>query len=59
MKKPGGQNTRDGLSMLVANSLNSQVKTQDLARQTYQSRAQFHRLFRTVVEVSVPVQKSP
>jgi transcriptional regulator GlxA family with amidase domain len=26
------------------------VKTQDLARQAYQSRTQFHRLFRSVVE---------
>src|SRR5690242_4872866 len=50
MNKTGGQGTRDRLSILVANSLDAQVKTQDLARQAYQSRTQFHRLFRTVVE---------
>jgi len=44
-----GQDTRDRLSAVVANSL-TQAKTQDLARQAYQSRTQFHRLFRTVVE---------
>ena len=38
------------LSAIVANSLDTQVTTQDLARQAYQSRTQFHRLFRTVVE---------
>jgi AraC family transcriptional regulator len=50
MNKTGGQGTRDRLSKLVANSLDAQVKTQDLARQAYQSRTHFHRLFRTVVE---------
>lgn len=50
MNKTGGQGTRDRLSILVANSLDAQVKTQDLARQAYQSRTHFHRLFRTVVE---------
>src|SRR5262249_706814 len=32
------------------NSLDAPAKTQDLARRAYQSRTQFHRLFRTVVE---------
>src|SRR4029077_7659032 len=38
------------LCAIVANSLDTQATTQDLARQAYQSRTQFHRLFRTVVE---------
>src|SRR5215471_19690336 len=50
MNKADGQSTRDRLSALVANSLDTQARTQDLARQAYQSRTQFHRLFRTVVE---------
>jgi AraC-like DNA-binding protein len=50
MNKVDGQDTRDRLSAIVANSLDTQAKTQDLARQAYQSRTQFHRLFRTVVE---------
>src|SRR6516165_8915081 len=50
MNKADGEGTRDRLSALVANSLDTQAKTQDLARQAYQSRTQFHRLFRTVVE---------
>src|SRR6516162_1399403 len=50
MNKADGQGTRDRLSAIVANSLHTRAKTQDLARQAYQSRTQFHRLFRTVVE---------
>ena len=50
MNKADDQDTRGRLSALIANSLNSQARTQDLARQAYQSRTQFHRLFRTVVE---------
>ena len=50
MNKADGHSTRDRLSALVANSLDTQAKTQDLARQAYQSRTQFHGLFRTVVE---------
>src|ERR1700745_4341129 len=50
MNKADGQDTADRLSTIVANSLDTQTKTQDLARQAYQSRTQFHRLFRTVVE---------
>src|SRR5512143_2467847 len=45
---PGG--AADRLSAIVANSLDTQIRTKDLARQAYQSRTQFHRLFRTVVE---------
>jgi AraC family transcriptional regulator len=50
MNKADGQETADRLSGIVANSLDTPAKTQDLARQAYQSRTQFHRLFRTVVE---------
>jgi AraC family transcriptional regulator len=50
MKKADGRDTADRLSAIVVNSLDTQAKTQDLARQAYQSRTQFHRLFRTVVE---------
>jgi len=50
MSKPDGRDAADRLSAIVANSLDTQAKTQDLARQAYQSRTQFHRLFRTVVE---------
>src|ERR1051325_3496953 len=52
MNKADGQDTADRLCAIVANSLDTQAKTQDLARQAYQSRTQFHRLFRTVVEES-------
>ena len=44
------ENTADRLSGIVANSLDTQARTQDLARKAYQSRTQFHRLFRMVVE---------
>ena len=50
MNKADGQDTADRLCAIVANSLDTQAKTQDLARQAYQSRTQFHRLFRKVVE---------
>ena len=50
MSKADGQDRAGRLSAIVANSLDTQAKTQDLARQAYQSRTQFHRLFRTVVE---------
>src|SRR6266516_1426784 len=50
MNKADGQDTADRLSAIVANSLDTQAQTQDLARQAYQSRTQFHRLFRDVVE---------
>src|ERR1041385_7493454 len=50
MNKVDGEGTRDRLYAIVANSLDTQAKTQDLARQAYQSRTQFHRLFRTLVE---------
>src|ERR1700694_5218214 len=50
MNKADGQDTADRLSAIVANSLDTQAKTQDLAPQAYQSRPQFHRLFRAVVE---------
>lgn len=50
MNKANGQDRAGRLSAIVANSLDGEAKTQDLARQAYQSRTQFHRLFRTVVE---------
>src|SRR5256885_11611822 len=50
MNKADGQDAADRLSAIVANSLDTQAKTQDLARQAYQSRTQFHRLFRAVVD---------
>ncbi len=50
MNKGDSQDTRGRLSAIVSNSLDSQAKTRDLARQAYQSRTQFHRLFRKVVE---------
>src|SRR5579863_4310328 len=50
MDRADGKDTADRLSTIVANSLDTKGKTQDLARQAYQSRTQFHRLFRTVVE---------
>ena len=50
MKKADGQDAAERLSAIVANSLDTEGKTQDLARQAYQSRTQFHRLFRMVVD---------
>lgn len=50
MGKDVGQDAAKRLSAIVANSLDTQAKTDDLARQAYQSRTLFHRLFRTVVE---------
>ena len=50
MNKANRPDIADRLSSIVANSLDTQTKTQDLARQAYQSRTQFHRLFRNVVE---------
>jgi AraC family transcriptional regulator len=50
MNKGDRQDTADHLSAIVANSLDTPARTQDLARQAYQSRTHFHRLFRTVVE---------
>lgn len=50
MNKADGHGTADRLSAVVANSLDTDAKTRDLARQAYQSRTQFHRLFRSVVE---------
>src|SRR6202042_627023 len=50
MNKADGKETAHRLSAIVTNSLDTQAKTQDLARQAYQSRTQFHRLFRSVVE---------
>src|SRR5437870_439846 len=50
MNKADGQDTANRVCAIVSNSLDTQAKTQDLARQAHQSRTQFHRLFRTVVE---------
>ena len=50
MNKSDDSNAADRLTAIVANSLDTHRKTQDLARQSYHSRTQFHRLFRTLVE---------
>ena len=50
MDKVDGQDTANRVCAIVSNSLDTQAKTQDLARQAHQSRTQFHRFFRTVVE---------
>ena len=50
MNKADGQDKAGRLSAIVANSLDTPARTEDLARLAYQSRTQFHRLFRTVVE---------
>ncbi len=49
MTKPNHE-AADRLAAIVANSLDTRARTEDLARRAYQSRTQFHRLFRTVVE---------
>src|SRR5215510_9713369 len=38
------------LSEVVLNSLDANYSTEELSRRSYQSRTQFHRLFRAVVE---------
>jgi AraC family transcriptional regulator len=48
--KADGHETANRLSAVVADSLDTPAKTRDLARQAYQSRTHFHRLFRTVIE---------
>ncbi|MGO4209862.1 helix-turn-helix domain-containing protein [Terriglobus sp. 2YAB30_2] len=50
MHNEDDQGTADRLSAIVVNSLDTQAKTEDLARLAYQSRTQFHRLFRAVAE---------
>jgi AraC-like DNA-binding protein/uncharacterized damage-inducible protein DinB len=50
MDKADRQDTANRVCAIVSNSLDTQAKTHDLARQAHQSRTQFHRLFRTVVE---------
>src|SRR5580658_2317141 len=50
MNKADDQDTTNRLIGVVTNSLDTEAKTQDLARQAYQSHTQFHRLFRRVVE---------
>jgi AraC family transcriptional regulator len=50
MNQANRNNTADRLTAVVANSLDTPAKTQELARQAYQSRTQFHRLFRSVIE---------
>src|SRR5438270_10921482 len=52
MDKADGQDTANRVCAIVSNSLDTQAKTQDLARQAHQSRTHFHRLFRTVVEAT-------
>jgi AraC-like DNA-binding protein len=50
MNKADRHNAANRLSAIVANSLDTQGRTKDFARQAYQSRTQFHRLFRIVAE---------
>ena len=50
MNQANNQNKANRLTTVVANSLDTPVKTQELARQAYQSRTQFHRLFRSMIE---------
>jgi AraC-like DNA-binding protein/uncharacterized damage-inducible protein DinB len=50
MDKVNGRDIADRLSAIVTDSMDTPAKTQDLARQAYQSRTQFHRLFRSVIE---------
>src|SRR5215469_3511353 len=54
MNKADAQGTAGRLSAIVANSLDTQAETQDLARLANQSRTQFHRLFRTVKKLREP-----
>ena len=52
----GNRSSKDGnasgarLSDVVVNSLDANLSTEDLSRQAHQSRTQFHRLFRALVE---------
>lgn len=57
MDQANGRDMTDRLSAIVANSLDTPATTQDLARQAYQSRTQFHRWFRTVVEETPAVMR--
>jgi AraC-like DNA-binding protein/uncharacterized damage-inducible protein DinB len=50
MNKSDDQDAASRFAAIVADSLDTRASTQDLARQAYQSRTRFHRLFRTVVE---------
>ena len=50
MTKAEAQDSANRLSAIVENSLDTRAKSQDLARQAYQSRTQFYRLFRTAIE---------
>src|SRR5262245_61243265 len=50
VNKADGRDTTNRLSEIVMNSLDANAKTKDLARQAYQSRTQFYRLFRAVIE---------
>lgn len=50
MHKADEKDTANRLAAVVASSLDAEARTEDLARRAYQSRTQFHRLFRTVVE---------
>ena len=50
MHKPGDPDTANRLAAVVANSLDTEAKTEDLARRAYRSRTQFHRLFRNTLE---------
>ena len=50
MNEADGQDKAKRLSAVVMSSLDANPQTKDLARQAYQSRTQFHRVFRAVIE---------
>ena len=50
MDKTGDRGAASRIPAVVVNSLDGNTTTGDLARQVYQSRTQFHRLFRAVVD---------
>jgi AraC-like DNA-binding protein/uncharacterized damage-inducible protein DinB len=50
MKNADGQHVADRLSGIVVSSIDQPATTEGLARRAYQSRTQFHRLFRAIIE---------
>src|SRR4051794_16447816 len=50
VNKADDQDVANRLHAVVANSLDGSASTEDLARRAYQSRTQFHRLFRALID---------
>jgi AraC family transcriptional regulator len=50
VNKADSQDVANRLHAVVLNSLDASASTEDLARQAYQSRTQFHRLFRALID---------